>query len=221
MFLVNHFLNLIGYVKAAAVEPCEDSQEMCFSQWTNASATFYTDRSLSNYAVLSWPYQYCTQWGCLPTGSVPEELDRLPLVSRLIDDDYNRLICKHAFDIDTQPDLDSVLAWGGHNLTYPRLAHVGGQVDNWLPLSPFADLDPEEDLGQTGTTSQPMILIEGAGHGWDFFGVPESEHTSDYPPASILSAQAEIVRVVKAWVAEWEKPGETGGCAIAQPTSHS
>lgn len=209
--LVNHLLNLIGYARSKTIDLCDDTQEMCFSQWTNATASFFTDKSIENNVALSWPYQYCTEWGCLPTGDIPKDAGLKPLVSRLIDDDYNRLICKHAFGIETDPDLEAVLSYGGRNFSFPRVAHIGGQFDNWGIMSPVGYMDQEEDLQQTGNTSEPKILMKGAGHGWDLFGIPDDEeHTAEYPPPAVTEAQKEIVRVVKAWVADFKRPDE--GC---------
>ena len=198
--LLHSFLNLIGYVNLTAVSTCKDSQEMCFSQWTNASASFYTDKSLSNTAI-TWPYQFCTQWGLLPAGDIPEKYHGLkPLVSRLITDDYNRLICKYAFGIRAPPDVGAIAAWGGRDLTYPRLAQVHGQADNWRPASPMWDFPG----GRPSTTSEPRVLVEGGVHGWDMFGVFANQTAPGYPPQAVINAHATIARFVKAWVADWK-----------------
>lgn len=207
-YLTNKMLNLIGYVKRMAVSKCTDTQEQCFEQWTNSSATFYTDRSLSNQA-LGWPYQYCTQWGGIPSGDLPSkpgECPSLPLVSRLLNWDFNRLICEYAFNITTMPDTDHITKWGGHNLTYPRLAHVAGEVDNWRPLSPLAEVDGVPTaLDTPSTPSEPKIIIKDGVHGWELFGVFENQTTADFPPQSIKDAQAEIIEAVQGWMEEWRE----------------
>ena len=56
-------LNYIGWVGANLVAGCVDETlDSCFGTH-NASAAIYADKSVENFNSLSWPYQYCTQWG--------------------------------------------------------------------------------------------------------------------------------------------------------------
>lgn len=164
------------------------TQNECFSM-TNASATMYTDKSIDNQGSLSWAYQYCTcscfasdafatslslsqanvligtQWGYLQTGSgVPE--DQLPLIPRVIDIEYLSSICRYAFNISAPADVEAINQYGGFNISYPRLAIVGGQADPWRAATGLA-LDIPDRLNESSTVSQPLILIEGAVHHWD------------------------------------------------------
>lgn len=104
--LVNKFLNFAGYVNFTAVMPCiarGSTIEQCFD---NHNATRYKRDSLQE-TWRSWPYQYCTEWGFLQTGSgVPDRL--MPLLSRLIDIPYLSLVCKHAFNITRPPNVDLI-----------------------------------------------------------------------------------------------------------------
>lgn len=142
---------------------------MCFSRWTNATASSLTEISVENNVAFSWPYQYCTEWGCLPTCDTPKKFGLLPLTSRLIDDDYNRLIYKHGFGIETDPDMESVVYYSGRDFSFPRVADVSGQFDNWGVISPLEYLD-QENLQQMGTRVS-LRSLKGAGHGWDLLGV--------------------------------------------------
>lgn len=195
--------NFIGWSTAAYIDSCgNQTMDECWGAH-NASAAKYTDKSLDNYDQLSWPYQYCTEWGFLQSGStVPQ--DRLPLISRLITIPYNMLVCNYAFNITGPPDVERVNKYGGFNISYPRLAIIGGEADPWRAASPLATLDVPTRLNDTSTVSQPIILIQGAVHHWDENGVFPNETSYDVPPLPVVDAQAEEAQYVQAWLQEYE-----------------
>ncbi|KAJ8128597.1 hypothetical protein O1611_g5034 [Lasiodiplodia mahajangana] len=125
--LSNHVLNYIGYYLPNAASCKTVNQDDCFGTY---DPTFYAQDSITQSWRL-WPYQYCTQWGYLQTGSgVPK--NELPLISRTIDLEYSSLICRDAFNITKQADVNAINKYGGFNLSYPRLAFVDGE---WDPLA--------------------------------------------------------------------------------------
>ncbi|KAK5006858.1 hypothetical protein LTR28_005996, partial [Elasticomyces elasticus] len=223
--LVNKMLNLIGYSNLTAVSPCaaqDQTQDQCFS---NYNTTFYRQDDLSQ-TWRSWPYQYCTEWGYLQTGSgVPS--DQLPLISRLLDLEYDSVICVDAFNVTTPPDVHAVNKYGGYNISHPRLAFIDGEQDPWRPASahgfgygasprvrvPFSvstrpplaidAVRADFVVPQTSTASQPFVLIRGAGHHWDENGLFANETTATDPPPSVANAQKLEVRVVREWMREW------------------
>ncbi|RMY48175.1 hypothetical protein D0865_08239 [Hortaea werneckii] len=154
--LVNQMLNYIGYVNLTSVSSCEEeneTQDQCFS---NHNSTFYQQDSLDD-TWRAWPYQYCTEWGYLQTGSgVPQ--DQLPLISRTLDLDYMMIICNEAFGIYGPPNTTTVnkvrslrsppnrevqstnisYQYGGYDISYPRLAFIDGEWDPWRPATPHA-----------------------------------------------------------------------------------
>lgn len=204
-YLTNRMLNFIGWNVANIIDACEgETLDECYNTH-NASATMYTDKSVYNYNDLSWNYQICTEWGFFQTGSgVPQ--DRLPLVSRLIDIPYSMLVCNLAFNISTaSPDVERANKYGGFNVSYPRLALVGGQTDPWRPASPLATLGVPTRLNSSSTVSQPIILIEGAVHHWDENGLFPNETTAQLPPQPVANAQAEEVQYVQAWLQEYQQ----------------
>ena len=167
-------LNYIGWINETFLATCEGSISECWGE-SNATSTMYTDKSLDNYDILSWPYQWCTEWGYLVTGTgVPK--DELPLTSRLMDLEYLTSICRYAFNITKPPDTAIINKYGGFNISYPRLALIGGQADPWRPSTPLATLDKPDRLNTTSTTSQPVILIEGAVHHWDEVSIQSKLH---------------------------------------------
>ena len=135
--LVNQMLNYIGYVNLTAVAPCAAegaTLDQCFS---NHNVTYYHQDTLDQYSWRSWPYQYCTEWGYLQTGSgVPK--NQLPLISRTLDLAYESLVCNYAFGIYGPPDTQSVNKYGVYDISYPRLAIIDGEIDPWRPATPHA-----------------------------------------------------------------------------------
>ncbi|CAK7262652.1 hypothetical protein SEPCBS119000_000075 [Sporothrix epigloea] len=189
-------LNYIGWVRAT--HRCKDpamSQDDCFS---NRNATFYQQDDIAQH-WRSWPYQFCTQWGYLATGSgVPR--DRLPLVSRLLDLEYLSTICREAFNVTALPDIASINKFGNFDIHYPRLAIVDGEADPWRAATPHALGHNDQ---RPSTTDEPFLLIPGAVHHWDENGLYENETTAELPPQSIRSVQAAEAGFVSQWVADW------------------
>jgi Serine carboxypeptidase S28 len=197
-------LNLIGFLNETFLSGCEGfTLDECWGSH-NASAAGYTNKDVSNYGYLSWPYQFCTQFGFLQTGSgVPK--NQLSLISRLVTLEYESLICEYAFNITTPPDTQSINKYGGFNISYNRLAIIGGEADPWRPATPLATLKVPDRLNTTSTMNQPVILIEGAVHHWDENGLFPNETTSTLPPAPVKAAQASEVAFVKQWMEEWNQ----------------
>ncbi|TKX25636.1 extracellular serine carboxypeptidase-like protein 1 [Elsinoe australis] len=197
---VTSMLNLIGYV-SSSVTSCarrNQTQDQCFSSYDPES---YAADDLDQSWRL-WPYQYCTEWGYLQTGSgVPA--DQKPVLSRLIDLPFSELICNYAFNRTAPPDTDRINKYGGYDISYPRLAFVDGEVDPWRPAGVHAfDQGAKE---RESTTSEPFILIPDAVHHWDENGVFPNQTNSTFPPQSIKDVQAEEARFVKAWLQEWQE----------------
>lgn len=195
-------LNFIGWVNASFVAPCAGELDACYGTH-NASSPIYADKSLENYAYLTWPYQYCTQWGYLQPGStVPKS--KLSLISRLITVEYEAEVCRLAFNLTGVADVEAINKHGGYNITYPRLAHIGGQADPWRPVTPLATMDVPDVLNMTSTASEPHILIEGAVHHWDENGLFANQTTASLPPAPVKNAQAMEVKIIEGWLKEWK-----------------
>lgn len=117
------------------------------------------------------------------------------MVSRLLDLEYNTIICREAFNITTPPDVESINKHGGFNFSYPRVALLDGAADPWRAATPHAIGLP----GRKHTVNEPFWLIDGAVHHWDENGRFENETTPDLPPRPVAEAQeAEL-----AWVLEW------------------
>ncbi|KAK0127372.1 hypothetical protein ONS96_006921 [Cadophora gregata f. sp. sojae] len=201
--LTTPILNWIGWLAQYAVDDCEESQDTCFS---THNVTFYEQDDITQ-DWRSWPYQYCTQWGYLQTGSgFPDDI--LPLISRTSDLEYQSLICKYAFNITTPPNLEAINKYGGFNISYPRLAIIDGEQDPWRPATPHASPFNTTAVNRTDTVSEPFLLIAGAVHHWDENGLFPNQ-TVDYPPdflppVPVRDVQAQEIMFVQAWMQEWE-----------------
>lgn len=196
-------LNYIGWLEAHTISRCRrqnKSQNQCFSAHNE---TFYAQDDITQQ-WRSWPYQFCTEWGYLATGS-GAPASQLPIVSRTIDMDYESLICKGAFNITTPPSVDLINKYGGFDLSYPRLAFIDGEQDPWRPATPHASPFVHGVRNRTSTVSEPFILIEGAVHHWDENGLFANE-TRDGPalPETIRDVQAQEISFVLEWMFEWE-----------------
>ncbi|KAK5328556.1 hypothetical protein LTR93_002341 [Exophiala xenobiotica] len=202
--LTTSMLNFMAWTNDSyGVSSCDGPLNACYNNH-NSSAPMYTDKSLDNYNALSWAYQYCTEWGYLQDGSnVPK--NKLPLISRLLTLDYLTLVCRLAFNITSPPDVKVINKYGGFNISYPRLALVGGEADPWRPVTPLATLDVPDQLNRTSNASEPVILIAGAVHHWEENGLFPNETTAKLPPPPVAQAQKQLAQVVKGWMLEWNE----------------
>nr|POF12948.1 putative extracellular serine carboxypeptidase [Quercus suber] len=209
--LVNQFLNYIGYVNLTQVAPClekGETQDQCFS---NHNTTFYEQDSLDQSSWRSWPYQYCTEWGFLQTGSgVPK--DQLPLISRTIDLEYESIVCKAAFNITTPANVEIINQYGGYDISYPRLAIIDGDRDPWRLVTPHAFGYGAKP--RFSTASEPFILISNAVHHYDENGRFPNETTLYLPPLPVADTQRNEIAFVKEWMQEWQlRCLISGGCS--------
>ncbi|QSZ29294.1 hypothetical protein DSL72_003807 [Monilinia vaccinii-corymbosi] len=196
------YLNWIGWLTNYISEhygDCSTNQDGCF---TTHNFTYYTQDDASQ-TWRAWPYQYCTEWGFFQPGATGPA-DQLPLASRTIDLAYNGIICEHAFNITTPPDIERINRYGGFSISYPRLAFVDGEQDPWRPATPHASPFIPTVQNRTSTISEPFILIEGGVHHWDENGVAANEVTADFPPQVIKDVQRQEIEFVKAWMEEWK-----------------
>ncbi|KAL9130213.1 MAG: hypothetical protein Q9217_001558 [Psora testacea] len=192
-------LNYIGYINATVPGPAAASGKTLNQYYSNHNSSFYALDSIDEGSWRSWPYQYCSQWGYLQTGSgVPA--NQLPLISRLLTLEYQTIICREAFNITQPPDTNAINKYGGYDIAYDRLAFIDGEVDPWRGASPHAPAAKP----RTSTTQQPFILIADAVHHWDENGLFPNETTPDLPPPPVADTQAQEIKFVGAWLEEWK-----------------
>ncbi|RSM08133.1 hypothetical protein CEP52_004853 [Fusarium oligoseptatum] len=203
--LTIRFLNYIGYIRSAVNT---DLQGGCQDKTVNECYSIrgsINETGLNQGMMRSWTYQTCTQWGYFQTGSGTPK-DQLPLVSRLIDLEYNTIPCREAFNITTPPNVDSINKLGGLNFSFPRVAFIDGEADPWRAATPHRIGLPERE----STVSEPFILIEHGVHHWDENGLDPKSEAFDLPPPAVAKAQKEIVDFTKAWLEEWTAEKKAG-----------
>ena len=197
--LLPHMLNYIGYIELTIIPAAAEAGETLNEYYTNYNSTFYALDSIAEGSWRSWPYQYCSQWGYLQTGSgVPK--NQLPLISRTLTLEYESIICREAFGLYGPAEVSIINAYGGYDIAYDRLAFIDGEVDPWrgvTPHSPFAKPRPN-------TVQRPFIQMAGAVHHWDENGLFPNETTPTLPPKPIADTQSAEAEFVKAWLKEWK-----------------
>ncbi|KAE8454192.1 hypothetical protein EG329_005117 [Mollisiaceae sp. DMI_Dod_QoI] len=202
--LTTPLLNWIGWLAQYTVSSCTGSQDSCFSQH---NATFYEQDDITQ-DWRSWPYQFCTQWGYLQTGS-GFPASELPLVSRTQDLAYESLICNYAFNISSPPNVTAINKYGGFNISYPRLAIIDGEQDPWRPATPHASPFNTTAVNRTSTADEPYFLISGAVHHWDENALFPNQTVNDppdyLPPVPVRDTQSQEVIFVLEWMAEWRQ----------------
>jgi hypothetical protein len=200
--LTTPMLNWIGWLAQYSVNSCNGDQDGCFG---THNTTYYAQDDISQ-DWRSWPYQYCTQWGYLQTGSgVP--VGQLPLISRTNNLAYGSSICEYAFNITTPANVTAINKYGGFGISYPRLAIIDGEWDPWRPATPHASPFNTTAVNRTSTTREPFILIPEAVHHWDENGLFVNESLNYpsklLPPQTIRNTQTAEVAFVLDWMTEW------------------
>lgn len=203
--LTLRLLNYAGYLRRGSLKdrsPADESASTTASVAETAVPAAYFD---------SWSYQTCTEWGYWVTGSGFDLSLGKPLLSRILDLEYENSYCESEFGITTPPNVTAINKWGGFDISYPRLAIINGLADTWREATPAADAaSPRES-----TVSEPWIVIDdppedvwdglrGAGHHWEANGVFANQTQEKQPPKAIAEAQADIIQFVGTWIEEWK-----------------
>ncbi|KAJ4296933.1 hypothetical protein N0V90_006981 [Kalmusia sp. IMI 367209] len=143
----------------------------------------------------SWGYQTCTEWGYWVTGSGFDLSLGMPLLSRILDLEFENSYCESEFGLVSPPNITEINKYGGFDISYPRLAIINGLADVWREATPAADgAHPRES-----TVSEPWIVIDnppedvwdglrGAGHHWEANGVSVNQTGNQRPPKAIVVA---------------------------------
>jgi hypothetical protein len=188
--LADRMLNYIGTLERSLAE-CEGTQNECFG---TSDDEFLAQADLSETWRL-WPYQVCTEWGYLQTGSgAPKNI--LPMISRAVDLEYSSRICRNTFGIKEIANVSNINKYGGFDISYPRLAFIDGEWDPWRAAGVQALTQPKRN----STVSEPIFLIDDAVHHWDENGIFPEEETPDLPPPSVKEAKALIRDSVLKWL---------------------
>jgi hypothetical protein len=187
-------LNAISWLNSTSLAGWRRSNKTQDEYYTQLNATAlqdYTD--LASYPATSWSYQVCTEWGYIQTGNTPSDIK--PLISRLLDVDYLTFFCRAQFGIHSPPDTDKVNKYGGYDIDYERLAHIGGNADPWRPATPLWYPESRND-----STDHPWHLISHGVHHWEENGIFENQTTPELPPPQVVYAQQYLKNFVVDWL---------------------
>ncbi|KAF1352751.1 hypothetical protein EJ07DRAFT_135933 [Lizonia empirigonia] len=194
----NITLNAIAWINQTVLPGWQKSnytQDRYFTVLNATALQQYT--ALEDYGFTSWSYQVCSEWGYIQTGSTPADIQ--PLISRTLDLEYLTFFCSAQFNITTPPDIEKVNKYGGYNISYPRLAIIGGNADPWRPATPLWYPDTRQD-----TVEEPWHLISHGVHHWEENGIFDNETTPTLPPYQVIYAQQYLKNAVVDWLAEWK-----------------
>ncbi|KAF3039784.1 hypothetical protein E8E12_009009 [Didymella heteroderae] len=194
----NITLNAISWVNKTVLpgwRRSNYSQDRYFTILNETALQQYT--SLEDYGATSWSYQVCTEWGYIQTGNTPADIK--PLISRTLDLEYLTFFCRAQFNITTPPDIEKVNKYGGFNISYPRLATIGGNADPWRPATPLWYPESRED-----SVEEPWHLISHGVHHWEENGIFDNETTPILPPYQVIYAQQYLKNFVVEWLDEWK-----------------
>ncbi|KAH7305959.1 serine carboxypeptidase S28-domain-containing protein [Stachybotrys elegans] len=192
--LADRMLNYIGSL-GYALRRCGGTADECFGF---GDREFYAQDDTSETWRL-WPYQVCTEWGYLQTGSGAPD-DVLPMISRLVDLEYSSQICRETFGMTGVANVSNINKYGGFDIAYDRLMFLDGEWDPWRAAGVQAvTQEPRES-----TPRQPVVLIDDAVHHWDENGVFPNETRPGIPPQAVVDAKAAIEEFVLEMLKEWE-----------------
>lgn len=126
------------------------------------------------------------------------------LLGRSIQADYTQQWCTWAFppgEFNSVPSTGPNLTWYNHygdlNFTADRLALIDGNQDVWLDVCYHSNFAPERY--QT-SDSMPELLITGAGHHWDSYGILDVAAE----PQFIREAHYWEIRSVTRWLRDFK-----------------
>ncbi|KAF1930609.1 peptidase S28 [Didymella exigua CBS 183.55] len=194
----NITLNAISWVNQTVLPGWRQSNYTQDRYFTSLNATALQQHtSLEDYDATSWSYQVCTEWGYIQTGNTPAHIQ--PLISRTLDLEYLTFFCRAQFNITTPPDIEKVNKYGGFNISYPRLAIIGGNADPWRPATPLWYPESRDD-----SVEEPFHLISHGVHHWEENGIFDNETTPTLPPYQVIYAQQYLKNFVVDWLDEWK-----------------
>jgi hypothetical protein len=194
--------NYANYIKKYIIPLCGGApinSSFCFS--TQNATHWALDH---NHGERSYLYSTCTESGSyqVATKNGPS------LVTNPLTVEYTQQWCVWAFPpgkynkIPATPDLNRVNKYGGYNVSQKRLAHIDGDNDVWLDICYHSNDAPlRYTPDYENAYDYPQLLINGAGHHWDSYGLGGLKEVSQ-EPQFIQNAHLWEIRVVQQWMRE-------------------
>jgi len=193
--------NYANYVKKVVLATCESGQYDSSECFGTQNRSFWADTANSD--TRSYIYTTCVEQGMYQVA--PESGPSL--ISRVLQKNYTQQWCTWAFpkgkynSIPPEADVSYWNGYGGFNFSADRLAFVDGSADVWNQLCYHSKFAPE----RTSSDLHPELLINGAGHHWDSYGILDVAAE----PQFIREAHYWEIRTVQKWLREFKdwKPG--------------
>ncbi|CAK4017316.1 serine protease EDA2 [Lecanosticta acicola] len=194
--------NYANYIKMQLIPTCNGApidSSACFgtqdpAYWANTT----------NDKDRSYLYTVCTEIGSYQAA----RLHGPTLLSRVVQADHTQQWCEWAFPpgqynkIPPSPELWWANKYGGYDVSAPRLAYIDGDQDVWLDLGYHSHDAPERVTASAEEAYlHPQLLIPGAGHGWDSYGIQNVSAEPDF----IREAHLWEIRIVKKWLEMFEQ----------------
>jgi hypothetical protein len=159
--------------------------------------------------LISWTWQYCTQWGFLQFANLGDH----QLISKFNDLNHQLNICQRQFPDGKAAGLPAVPPadetnrfFGGWTIRPSNTYWSGGQFDPWRTLSPLSDepfapkVTEETNIPKCGQSTPEDEIFA--------FIMPEAEHAFDFRttfPEGAVSRQ-HFIDALPQWLSCW-KPG--------------
>ena len=187
------------YVKNVVVSACPSEDlidtTQCFS---TQNKTYWADTT--NSVLRSYLYTTCTEQGAYQ--AAPYDPNQPSLLSRVVQVDYTQQWCTWAFGDGVPsngPNTTHYEQYGGYNISAPRLAFIDGAADVWNELCYHGTNATAAHNNLRYGDNQ--LLITGAGHHWDSYGILNISAEPD----QIRAAHEWEIRQVNNWLQEWDQ----------------
>ncbi|KAK3070034.1 hypothetical protein LTR53_011154 [Teratosphaeriaceae sp. CCFEE 6253] len=192
--------NYANYIKQYLIPICDGAPIDSTACFGTQNISYYADTANSgNRAYL---YSTCTEAG-IYQAAPPHGPS---LISRVLQVNYTQQWWTWSFQpgnyssIPATPDLYQINKYGGYNVSAPRLAHIDGDQDVWLDACYHSNDAPRRyTTSLEDATLHPQLLISGAGHHWDSYGIGNVSAE----PQFIQNAHLWEIRTVERWMREW------------------
>jgi hypothetical protein len=189
--------NYAQYIKNYLIPTCEGAPIDSTDCFGTQNQTHFAD--VTNTGDRSYLYSSCTENGMYQAA----RLEGPTLLSRVVQVNYTQQWCKWAFppgehnSIPNTPDLDIYNGYGGYDVAADRLARIDGDQDVWLDACYHShDAPPRRTTSVEDAYLHPQMLITGAGHHWDSYGIKNVSAE----PQFIRAAHEWEIRVVRKWL---------------------
>ena len=192
--------NYANYIKQYVIPLCDGAPINSSDCFSTQNISFWSD--IRNAAERSYLYTTCTEAGLYQ--AAPK--NHPSLLSNVINASYTQQWCDWAFppgkhnSIPPSPDLSRWNKYGGFDVRQKRLAFIDGDQDVWNDACYHSSLAPlryspsiEEEM------DHPQLLITGAGHHWDSYGLGSLANVS-MEPQFIRNAHLWEIRTVERWL---------------------